>query len=245
MRHLLILSLTPTLLGCAGDGASMAFPDAGPDLLPGVVEGPDTCGRFAHLIVGQRRTWVGRFGQGEFVTTTTVESFDVDGQITESLLSGDPRDAHGEGENHYRCDEDGLRTMDTSFTYQGTDGTVYFLQEDEYDPPILRVRRALALGDTWTESSSHTHYEEGFGGPQSSVLDVNMEYRVAAEQIAATVAGSWPALLVEGTNTDTGDIAERDWRVDGVGDVIFATYTDGVPGFAQELVSIETVPETP
>ncbi len=237
MRPLVALCLAP-LLGCS-DGASPGYPDAGPDLI-GIVQGPDACGPYAQMVVGERRTWIGRFGQGQFETQTTVELFDADGFITETVLSGDPDDVHGEGTNRYQCDEQGLRTAGTSFRYVDPSGTIYFLREVEYDPPLLRVRRTLAVGDRWEEATSKDFYQEGFGGPpQSAVFDVFMEYRVAAEQIVATAAGSWPSLLVEGIDQDTGQIAERDWRVEGVGDVMFATYQDGVPGFSQELAAIE------
>jgi len=142
---------------------------------------------------------------------------------------------------HAAYGPDGLRTVDTSFEYLSPDGMVFFEQTLEYDPPILRVPRSLALGDTWEESPTRYTYS----GSGDSVDDLDMEYGVVAEQIVATGAGSWPALLVEGRDLYTNDLAERDWRVAGVGDVIFATYQNGVPGLAQELVSIELPTETP
>jgi hypothetical protein len=235
-RACLLFAILP--LGCGTATEAVPGPDAGPDLLPGASAETDTCGPWAHFIVGQKRTWVGRFGQGQFETTTTVDSFEADGAITETVLSGDPDDFHGEGANHYQCDEEGLRTVDTSFEYLGPDGTLYFYQQIEYDPPTLRVRRALALGDTWEQVG--TRYVYSSNG--DAVQDVDLEYRVVAEQIAATAAGTWPTLLVEATDETTGDVAERDWRAEGVGAVIFATFTDGVPGFAQELTSIELPP---
>jgi hypothetical protein len=226
------------ILGCGGGGSEadpISGPDAGPDLLPAAPEGPEDCGRFARMVVGMTRTWVGRFGQSQFVTTTSIESFDEDGLITESLLSGDPQDFHGEGVNHYQCDAEGLHTADTSFQWLGPDGTVYFYQQFEYDPPILRAKRNLALGDTWQEDLTRYSYTS----QGDDIQDLSMEYRVTAEQIVSTGAGSWPALLVEGWDLLGDQIAERDWRVDGVGDVMFATYQNGMPGFAQELQAIE------
>ena len=229
-----LLALGPIMVGC-GDAAG-GLPDAGPDLLSGNDGSSDVCGPWAAYVVGRTRQWVGRFGGGgQFETTTVVDSFDGDGLITETVMSGDPEDDfHGEGTNHFRCDEGGLRTVDTEFEYLGLDGQVYYYESREYDPPMLRVRRNLALGDTWSESSTVTQYSS-FG---NSVDDLNVDYQVAAEQLVVTAAGAWNALLVEGTN-DAGDIAERDWRAPGVGAVMFATFDNGVPGFAQELTALE------